>query len=137
MVSDLRERKLANAAPNPAIKNKVFGIPGTIPIRIKTPETGSHALERFICLLMCSPKFCVSDTRVTIIAVAIAKSNEGICATRPSPTERRKYVLAASSIPKPCNHIPIIRPPKILIIKIKIPAIASPLTNLDAPSIDP
>ena len=48
---------------------------------------------------MCSPKFCVSDTRVTIIAVAIANSNEGICATRPSPTERRKYVLAASSMP--------------------------------------
>ena len=135
--SDLLDRKLASAAPKPAIKNRVLGIPGTIPIKIKTPETGSQALDRFICLLMCSPKSWVSETLVTIIAVAIANISEGIWATNPSPTDSKKYVLAASSIPKPCNHIPIIRPPKILIIKIRIPAIASPFTNFDAPSIEP
>ena len=75
-------------------KNNVFGIPGTIPIKIKTPETGSHALERFICLLICSPKFCVSETRVTIIAVAIANKSEGIWATKPSPTESKKISIS-------------------------------------------
>ena len=38
---------------------------------------------------MCSAMSWLEDTRVTIIAVAIDKRSEGICATRPSPIDNK------------------------------------------------
>ena len=79
----------------------------------------------------------MEETLVTIIAVAIANNRDGICATNPSPIDNKIYVSAASSNANSCCVIPIIKPPIMLIAKIKIPATASPLTNFDAPSIAP
>ena len=38
---------------------------------------------------------CLEETRVTIIAVEMANNNDGICATKPSPIDKRTYVSAA------------------------------------------
>ena len=65
----------------------MFGIPGTKPISSNTADTGSQAREREICFPMCEAMFSVEDTRVTMIAVAIASMRDGIWATRPSPTD--------------------------------------------------
>jgi hypothetical protein len=45
--------------------------------------------------------------------------------------------LPASLSDKPCWSTPMAMPPTKLINKIKMPAMASPLTNLDAPSMAP
>ena len=123
---------------NAPVKNNVFGIPGTKPKRSRTAETGTHALDRPICFDICPAKSLLSDDiLVTIVAVAIASSNDGIWATRPSPTVRSMYVSADSLIVRSCITEPIISPPIIFMTKIKIPAIASPFTNFAAPSIAP
>ena len=41
-----------------------------------------------ICEPICFDKSWLVETLVTIIAVAIARSKEGICATNPSPTDK-------------------------------------------------
>ena len=72
---------------NAPVKNKVFGIPGTRPNNNNTAETGTQALDKPICFEIWPDKsFSSDEILVTIVAVAIAKSNEGICATKPSPT---------------------------------------------------
>jgi hypothetical protein len=50
-----------------------------------TKLVGNHAEDKLICEEICSDIFSAEDTRVTMIAVAMESSNEGICATRPSP----------------------------------------------------
>ena len=62
---------------------------------------------------------------------------EGIWDTRPSPIVRMVYLLIASEKPSPCCVIPMIRPPTMLMIVIIKPAVASPFTYLDAPSMAP
>ncbi len=58
--------------------NSRLGIPGTNPISSKTAETGIQALD----ILSWSPIWdaisCLEETRVTMIAVEIANSNDGI-----------------------------------------------------------
>ena len=61
-----------------AKRKSVLGMPGTKPIRSRTAETGSQARDKEICLPMCEAMFSVDDTRVTMIAVAIASIREGI-----------------------------------------------------------
>ena len=69
--------------------NNMFGIPGTRPRIIITAATGTHARDRFTCLPIWVAMSFVDDTRVTMIAVAIDSNSDGICATRPSPTDNR------------------------------------------------
>ena len=69
-------------------KNKTDGIPGTSPIMPITTATGYQACGMLICPPICSDIDPLDDTRVTIIAVPIDKSSEGICATKPSPIDK-------------------------------------------------
>ena len=72
------------------IRNKVFGIPGTKPNSNRTAETGTHAFDKPIWFEICPAKSSLSEEiLVTIVAVAMANNNEGIWATRPSPTVNR------------------------------------------------
>ncbi len=71
-----------------AIKKRKFGIPGIIPSRNKTPALGNQACLMPICEPICFDRSWLVETLVTIIAVAIARSKEGICATKPSPTDK-------------------------------------------------
>ena len=80
--------------------NNTLGIPGTKPISNKTADTGIQARDILNCAPICSAMSCLSETRVTIMAVEIASNNEGICATNPSPIESRTYVSAAVEIGK-------------------------------------
>ena len=87
---------------DPAI-NKVLGIPGTSPNNNKTAETGTHAFDKPIWEEICPARSSLSeDILVTIVAVAIAKSNEGICATSPSPTVSSIYDSAESDKERSC-----------------------------------
>lgn len=79
----------------------------------------------------------LSLTRVTIIAAAVESSREGICATVPSPMVISTYCWKAASALRLYLKIPIQTPPIRLIARIIIPAMASPRTNFDAPSIAP
>ena len=74
---------------------------------------------------------------VTTIPVPVEISNAGICETSPSPTDRIVNLDNASAIGIPCINTPIINPPITLTKVIRIPATASPFTNLEAPSIAP
>jgi hypothetical protein len=77
------------------------------------------------------------DTRVTRIATATDSKSAGICATNPSPMVRSAYVRPASETDMPCCAAPMMMPPNRLMKTINMPAMASPRTNLLAPSIAP
>ena len=89
------------------------------------------------CLFTAAPISCSRVARVTSIATAVEISSAGSCATRPSPIASSEYVRAASPKPIWCCSTPISRPPTRLMARISSPAIASPRTNLLAPSIEP
>ena len=78
LLSAPRAKKPANAATIAEIINNRFGIPGTNPISNKTADTGIQAFEILNCSPICSAISCLSDTRVTIIAVEIASNSDGI-----------------------------------------------------------
>ena len=75
--------------------------------------------------------------RVTMMPVAVESSRAGIWETRPSPTVSSEKVETASPGAMPRWMTPIAKPPIRLISVTMMPAIASPLTNFDAPSIEP
>ena len=75
--------------------------------------------------------------RVTMIPVAVEISSAGIWVTMPSPIVRSVKRDAASGSDIPFWAIPMTRPPMMLMKTMMIAAIASPRTNLDAPSIAP
>ncbi len=75
--------------------------------------------------------------RVTIMPVETAMSRAGIWLTSPSPMVSSVYLLTASPIDMPFCIMPMAMPPMMLMTMITMPAIASPFTNLDAPSIEP
>ncbi len=75
--------------------------------------------------------------RVTRMPVATEISSAGICAHNPSPTVSSENLWAASPKGRPCWATPMTMPPTRLISVIRMPAMASPLTNFDAPSIAP
>ena len=64
-------------------------------------------------------------------------SKAGICETKPSPTLSKAYVLRIwSGSPWPRMN-PTANPPTMFTMMIRIEAMASPFTNLLAPSIEP
>ena len=75
--------------------------------------------------------------RVVIRPVATESSSAGICETRPSPTVSRLYWFIASPGDIPCCSTPIANPPTRLMIVMMMAAMASPLTNLEPPSMAP
>ena len=74
---------------------------------------------------------------LTIKPVAADIKSAGSWETRPSPTVNLVKVDNASIKSICCCHIPIIKPPTMFITVIIIPAVASPLTNFEAPSMVP
>ena len=101
------------------------------------PETSSGVRWRPIWRRMSVPMSSSPVARVTIRPVATESSRAGICETRPSPTESRLYVVTASLNDMPIWATPMAKPPTRLTMVMMIAAIASPLTNLEAPSIAP
>ena len=69
--------------------------------------------------------------------VAVEIRSAGICAARPSPIESSANVLTASENERPCWVTPITIPVSRLIATMMMPAIASPLTNVEAPCSEP
>ncbi len=61
----------------------------------------------------------------------------GICVTRPSPTESRTNTSAEVASDMSWRVTPMMMPPNTLTAVMMMPAIASPRTNFDAPSIEP
>ena len=86
---------------------------------------------------MSLPRSFSEAERVTRMPVATEMSSAGICAHRPSPTVRSENLCAASPNGRPCWATPMTMPPIRLISVMRMPAIASPLTNFEAPSIAP
>ncbi len=74
---------------------------------------------------------------IFLIPAAVETMRAGIWATKPSPTVRRVYFRAASARGNPTWRVPMTKPPIILIPVMSRPAMASPRTNLLAPSIAP
>ena len=112
-------------------------MPGTKPNTAKMPEEMNKALGLASWLEACSVMDSEVVTRVTMMAVANDSSSEGIWATKPSPMVSNTYNLPASLALKLCCNMPMAMPPTKLMSKISKPAMASPLTNLDAPSMAP
>ena len=78
-----------------------------------------------------------SSTRVTNKPAAVDTISAGIWPARPSPMVRIVYDFSASVIAISCCTTPIATPPSTLTSVITMPAMASPRTNLLAPSIAP
>lgn len=74
---------------------------------------------------------------MTMMPVPTETSSAGIWAARPSPTVSSEKCWAASPNDMPCCMTPITMPPIRLISVISTAAIASPLTNFEAPSMAP
>ena len=72
-----------------------------------------------------------------MMPVATEINSAGICAARPSPTVSSENWWVASVKERPCCATPTTMPPMRLIAVMITAAIASPLTNFDAPSIAP
>ena len=90
-----------------------------------------------IWFAMSEPRSVSEAARVTMMPVATEISSAGICAARPSPTVSRLKCWIASLKGMPCCMTPTTIPPMRLIRTIRTAAIASPLTNFEAPSIAP
>ena len=75
--------------------------------------------------------------RVTMMPVPTAMTSAGTCVTMPSPMVRSVYVWMASPHGRPRCITPMTRPPTMLMSMMMMPAMASPFTNLLAPSIAP
>ena len=69
--------------------------------------------------------------------VATEISSAGIWAHRPSPIDSSEKWWPASANDMPIWTTPMMMPPIRLMAVIRMPAIASPLTNFEAPSIAP
>ncbi len=86
---------------------------------------------------MSEPRSWSEAERVTMMPVATEISSAGIWAARPSPTVSIEYLCVASLKGRPCWSIPTTIPPSRLMPVMITAAIASPLTNFEAPSIAP
>ncbi len=122
----------------PMTRNGIFGSPGTSAKAMITTPATSGALRCSSSWSATSvPRSCSDAERVTRMPVATEISSAGICAQRPSPTVSSEKCAAASPNGMPCCMTPMTMPPTRLMPVIRMPAIASPLTNFEAPSIAP
>jgi hypothetical protein len=122
----------------PMIRKGIFGSAGTSAKHmITTPATSGALRCSMIWPAMSLPRSSSDAERVTRMPVATEISSAGIWAHRPSPTVSSEKVWAASPNGMPCCMTPMTMPPMRLMPVIRIPAIASPLTNFEAPSMAP
>ncbi len=122
----------------PAGMNTMTGKPGTKPISARiAPITMNRRGCENSCPARSAPRPSSEPPRVTRMPVATEMSSALISLTRPSPTVRTVNVVRARPMSMPLWRTPIVRPPTMLTMMITMAAIASPLTNLLAPSIDP
>ena len=121
--------------------NGIPGRPGTIASNTSNPAAIAIAFGCAItCMPMSRPRWPPSSseaTRVTMMPADVEITSAGICDTSPSPIVSTVYVRAAVATSIPRCRTPITRPPTMLTASTTMPAIASPLTNFIAPSIDP
>ncbi len=103
-----------------------------------TPATSGALRWSRICLVTVEPRsWSAPAERVTRMPVATEISSAGIWAQRPSPIDSSEKWWPASANGMPCWTTPMTMPPSRLMAVIRMPAIASPLTNFEAPSIAP
>jgi hypothetical protein len=122
----------------PTVTNGMVGRPGMRPMpMIATPPSRTAVRCLLTWPMRSEPMSPSVAARVTIRPLATEMSSAGICETRPSPTVSRLYVVAASPGAMPRCTTPIMKPPSRLMIVMMMPAMASPLTNFEAPSIAP
>jgi len=120
------------------VQNGIIGIPGTMPSSIITNAVMPRAFALCaICEINSAPKLFFEAALVTIIPEDVEIISAGIWLTKPSPMVNMVYVLMASSKGLPSIATPKIKPPTIFRAVIIRPAMASPLTNFEAPSIEP
>ena len=127
----------AAAVRAPKERNATCGIPGMTPSNAKMHAVSHQASTLLNWSEVCSCSDASPETRVTMIAVAMDNSKAGTCATRPSPTASVVYRSIAVPMSISCWSAPTSTPPKMLMKRIRMPATASPRTNLLAPSIEP
>ena len=83
------------------------------------------------------PRSFLADARVTRMPAAVEMISAGTCDTRPSPIDSSVNRWSESLMLMPFCAIPMAKPPSTFTIVISTAAIASPRTNLLAPSIAP
>ncbi len=86
---------------------------------------------------MSLPRSRSEAARVTMMPAATEINSAGICAASPSPTVSSEYFWVASLKPRFICSMPTTIPPMRLIAVMMSAAIASPLTNFEAPSMAP
>ena len=119
-------------------RNGTFGSAGTSAnAAITAPATSGALRWSRIWSATSEPRSFSDAERVTRMPVATEIIRAGICAQRPSPIDRSEKWWPASANGMPCWTTPITMPPMRLMPVMRMPAIASPLTNLEAPSIAP
>ena len=124
--------------PPPNAKNDNVGNPGIIP---KINKTTPVIIIAFGIAVNCWPAKLATlsslSALVTKIPAAVDIRSAGIWLTSPSPIVNLIYVWAAVAKSILSIITPIIIPAKIFTTVTIIPAMASPLTNFEAPSIEP
>jgi len=122
----------------PMIRNGIFGRPGiSAKAAMTAPATIGARRWAPICPTTWVPRSSLLAARVTMMPVATEISSAGICAARPSPTDSREKCWTASPNGRCCIRTPTTMPPMRLMLVMSTAAIASPLTNFEAPSIAP
>ena len=124
---------------NASTQNGMIGMPGSTPTPNEqndtTPSAIGYCANCFASALSAAPSM---PAFVTSKPAATETTSAGICVTRPSPTERQHVrVDQPRSIGMPCDMMPMMMPPTMLMNTIRMPAMASPRTNLLAPSMAP
>jgi hypothetical protein len=134
----LRADQPTAAKPAAITRNGSLGSPGISAKTPIAPAATSGALRWLrICPAMSLPRSLSEAALVTMMPVATEISSAGIWAARPSPTVSRLYWCVASVKLSPRWSIPTTMPPMRLIAVMITAAMASPLTNLEAPSMAP
>ena len=125
------------ARTDASTKKGSLGMPGNMPIANMAPAAIKVAFGRpVICPIKTGPRLEELVSFVTSTPAAVEMNSAGICDTRPSPIVSMEYVSKACPIELPFM-VAIVTPPiRFNAVMIK-PAIASPRTNLDAPSMAP
>ncbi len=89
------------------------------------------------CAFVSAERLPSPEARLTMRPAAVEMSRAGIWLTRPSPMERSVNVCAASPGLIPYCATPMMSPPTMLMAVMTSPAMASPRTNFEAPSMAP
>ena len=132
------DRRAPIAAPPAKARNGMVGSPGTRAISPRKPDAiHIGRVWRPTCSMTASETLFRLDELVTMMPAAVEITSAGIWVTSPSPTVRTVYSESARVIGIPRCTTPMKMPPTMLMAVIRSPAIASPRTNLAAPSIAP